>query len=293
MVDKFTVGFKPQNKWGWLAATDFFLGGMGAGAFLISMFFGISEGMITGLIAVAFGALALLIDLGRPERFFKAPSRFFYSWISRGTIFTTIFLVFGVLYVATEFIGLPWSREAFLGQSIAFLAAIGAIGIILYTGFFLAHSASIPFWNTPLLPLLFALFSLISGVGALFILLPVLNLRIADIRSLQLMNIILLISSLLFIWIYILNMFYSTLSSRESVRILIKGEMSWPFLVWVNAFGMIMPLAMTALIYFAQAGTEPSSSVMFVAGFLALLGGFYFRYSILRAGVYAPLNPLA
>lgn len=294
MVDKFTVGFKAQNKWGWLAAIDFFLGGTGAGAFLISMYFGINAGLIVGLIAVALGALALLLDLGRPERFWKALNRLAVSWVSRGTVFTTIFLVFGILYIAPEFINeLFWDRGTGLGQAIGFVAVLGGTGVIIYTGFLLAHLASIPFWNTPLLPLLFALFALISGAGALFVVLPFLGQRNIDFRSLQIMNIILLASTLGLIWIYILNMFYSTLASRESVRLLIKGSLSWPFLVWVNAFGLIMPLAMTILINSADAGLSSSAPVLFVAGMFALLGGFYFRYSILKAGVYAPLNPLA
>ncbi len=294
MVDKFTVGFKPQNKWGWLAALDFFLGGTGAGAFLISMYFGINAGMIVGLIAVALGAMALLLDLGRPERFWKALTRVAFSWISRGTIFTAIFLVFGVLYIAPEFInGLFWSRETGLGQAIGLVAALGGIGVIIYTGFLLAHSASIPFWNTPLLPLLFVLFALITGAGALFMVLPFQGQLSIDIKSLQIMNILLLTATFVVLWIYIFNMFYSTLASRESVRLLLRGSLSWPFLVWVNAFGLIMPLAMTILIYAAGAGLSSSASVLFVAGALALLGGFYFRYSILKAGVYAPLNPMA
>lgn len=294
MVDKFTVGFKPQNKWGWLAAIDFFLGGTGAGAFIISMFFGIDAGMIVGLIAVAMGALALLLDLGRLGRFWKALSRPGNSWISRGTILTIVFLIFGILYIVPEFFtGLPWSKGTGPGQAIGLVTVMGAAGVMLYTGFLLSLSSAIPFWNTALLPLLFALFALLCGAGTLFILLPFLGQPNIDIRSLQIMNIILLVFALVFIWIYILNMSYSTLASRESVRLLINGRLAWPFLILVNVFGLIIPLVISIIIYLAKVKLGPASSVLVVAGLLALLGGFYFRYSILRAGVYAPLNPMA
>ncbi|MDP2726177.1 MAG: NrfD/PsrC family molybdoenzyme membrane anchor subunit, partial [Dehalococcoidia bacterium] len=136
MVDQFTIRFKTQSHWTSLAAIDFFLGGTGAGTFLLSMYLNVVVGMVIGWIAVALGALALLIDLGRPERFLRAGSQLGKSWISRGVIFTGLFLVFGILRLAPELLaGLPWGPATGLGQAIGVVVTLGAIGVMMYTGF--------------------------------------------------------------------------------------------------------------------------------------------------------------
>ena len=36
-IDEFLIGVKPQREWGWLVISYLFLGGAGAGLFLISL----------------------------------------------------------------------------------------------------------------------------------------------------------------------------------------------------------------------------------------------------------------
>jgi len=37
-IDEFLIGVKPQREWGWLVISYLFLGGAGAGLFLISLY---------------------------------------------------------------------------------------------------------------------------------------------------------------------------------------------------------------------------------------------------------------
>src|SRR3990172_7389619 len=98
MVDEFSVGFRVQREWSWLILFAFFLGGMGAGLFLISYFIGFNIGLVVGLLIVAVGKnTAHLLFLGRPERFWRAFTQPFISWISRGIYFDTIFIIFSAL----------------------------------------------------------------------------------------------------------------------------------------------------------------------------------------------------
>ncbi len=133
-------------------------------------------------LALTLGAVALLVDLGRPDRFIRAGSQVARSWISRGAIFTSIFLLFGVLRIAAQVApGLPWAPGGGLGQAVGLLATLGALGVMLYTGFLLSQSPSIPFWNTTMLPLLFASFAFTCGVGVVLVMLPILGEKAIDL----------------------------------------------------------------------------------------------------------------
>lgn len=290
MVDQFVIGFKPQRSWGKLAAVDFFLGGTGAGAFVISMYANLVAGMVIGWIAVAAGAVALLADLGRPGRFVRAGSRVGNSWISRGVVFTTLFLLFGVLRLAPEWlVALPWKPGTGGGIAIQVVATIGALGVMMYTGFLLSQSPSIPFWNSTLLPLLFALSGLTCGAGVILLILPAIGERAVDLRSAEAVGISLLAASLVFLWVYLLNMASSTTAARESVQLLLKGRLAVPFLVGVTLVGIILPLLLSGIVYLSGAGFAVASPALAVAGILMLIGGYVFRYSVLKAGVYPPV----
>ncbi len=293
MVDQFVIGFKTQKWWGSLAAIDFFLGGTGGGTFILSMYLGLPFGMVLGWIAVALGAVALLIDLGRPDRFLRAGSQVARSWISRGVVFTTLFLVFGLLRMAPEWLtGLAWGSSTGLGQAIGVVAALGALGVMMYTGFLLSHSPSIPFWNTTLLPLLFALYGFACGAGVLLVALPSLGGRAADLKSAAVIGIALFAACLVFLWIYLLTMASSTVAAKESVRMLVRAQLSVPFLIGVNLVGLVVPLVLAASVYLADPGFAAASPALAAAGLLALIGGYLFRYSLLRAGVYPPVIDL-
>lgn len=288
MIDQFVIGFKTQRSWGSLAAIDFFLGGTGAGAFILSMYLGILPGMMIGWIAVALGAVALLIDLGRPDRFLRAGSQVARSWISRGVISTTVFLLFGILRIAAGIMsGLPWGAGSGLGQVITVLATLGALGVMLYTGFLLSQSPSIPFWNTTMLPLLFALSAFTCGIGVVMVLLPALGERSVDLRVVEVSAIGLLAASLVFLWIYLLTVSSSTVAAKESARMLTSRELVVPFLLGVNLIGLVVPLIIAVVAYLAGVW-----AMLPLAGILALVGGYLFRYSVLKAGVYPPVIDL-
>lgn len=293
MVDQFVIGFKTQKWWGTLAAADFFLGGTGAGTFLLAMYLGSVLGMVIGWLAVAAGAIVLLIDLGRPGRFIRAGSRLGRSWISRGVFLTSLFLLFGFLRVTGQDNGsLPWGTSTDLGLAIGVLAAIGGVGVMMYTGFLLSHSPAIPFWNTTLLPLLFAVYGLSCGAGVVMVALSLGGGRPAYASLVQPASLWLLGVSLVLTWVYLLTMASSTVAARESVRMLLRGPLWVEFLIGVTLVGLVAPLALVALVTLSSAPAAAPSPVLALAGVLALVGGYLFRRSILRAGVYPPVIDL-
>lgn len=92
-IDEFLIGVKFQREWGWLVISYLFLGGAGAGLFLISLYIDHAWAGALGLLVVIFGTLLLFLDLGRPERFWRAFFRPQSSWISRGCFFITFLVV--------------------------------------------------------------------------------------------------------------------------------------------------------------------------------------------------------
>ena len=62
-IDEFLIGVKPQREWGWLVISYLFLGGAGAGLFLISLYLDHAWAGLLGLLVLVLGTLLLFLDL--------------------------------------------------------------------------------------------------------------------------------------------------------------------------------------------------------------------------------------
>jgi formate-dependent nitrite reductase membrane component NrfD len=73
---RFAFGYYRQTFWNWLIGTAFFLGGLGAGLFVLALLTDHTAGMLVGYLIVVVGKnTAHLLFLGRPERFWRAAMR--------------------------------------------------------------------------------------------------------------------------------------------------------------------------------------------------------------------------
>ncbi len=280
MAHEFSTELTAQEEWGWLLALDLFFAGMGGALFLLYLIFGLPPSVaLLSLGLVALGAVVLLVELGHPLRAWRAICRPFSSWISRGVIFVTLFIVFGALYTASGFDSFAWlaPQSDAARRAIGAVAGIAALFVILYPGFVLAASPSIPFWNSPLLPVLFLTHSLMAASGLLFLLAP-LGLMGADVPGWGLLAAILIVVNLGLGATYLAISKGSGLATREAVKRLNEGSLGWTFKAGVIFIGMIIPLLMVLWL----------PSVLSLAGLCILIGGLLFRYCVLKAGVYVP-----
>jgi len=292
MVEEFTLQHNVQQEWKWLAVLDFFLAGTGAGLFLVSLFLGIEMAGVIGLVATALGAVALLADLGRPERFWRAISRPSTSWISRGAILVTVFLVFGALHSAPAiplFSGLPWTTGAGFGMVTGIIAAVAGLGVMAYTGFLLADSPAIAAWQSALVPIQFVAFSLLTGTGALYLLLPFLSPSAVSLPVWEAIGLTLSVLVLLMLVAYPLILRSSTSGAREAERELIKGRLGVPFLGGGIIIGLLIPIAVVAYLLLAGISVAAATAPLFLIGVLLIVGGLCFRYCLLNAGFYEPV----
>jgi protein NrfD len=281
MAHQFTVELNGQEEWSWLLAMDLFFGGLGGGLFILAQMFGLGPGIsLLALGLVVLGAIVLLMELGHPLRAWRALLRPTSSWISRGVIFVTLFLLFGVLYTAPAFDSfswLPWGADTLGGKTIGAIAGICALFVMLYPGFVLSASPSIPFWNNPLLPVLFVSQSLM-GASSMILLISPLGAPSPALQEIGHLTAILIAANFILIGTYLLVVKGSGLAAREGVRRLSQGPLGWMFTGGVILVGTVLPLLLVLCL--------PSANAL--AGALVLTGALLFRYCVLKAGVYVP-----
>lgn len=288
-AEQFTIAFRVQKAWGALVALGLFLGGLGGGLFLISLFVGFGAGFGLGISATLLGALCLLLHLRRPQQFWRAVSRPGTSWISRGVISIAVFVGLGVVYIVPPMLGLsslPWSEGTALGQAILAVAAFLALLIVVYTGFILSTPPAIAFWHNALLPALFSLYSLAGGLSFIYLWHGLVDGKELG-ANLQALQVGLMAAILISVLIYLAAMSSSTVAAKESLRLLVAGEFSSLFLGGVLLVGLIVPLLMASYGYLS--GIPLPTVALAVIGIFDLIGGFLFRYSLLKSGLYAPI----
>ncbi len=287
------MAIEKQNTLGGLIVIDLFLGGAGGGMFFISFVMDLLKkyesiariGCLCGLIFVLGGTFVLFFDLGNKNklyRLFLNPS----SWVTRGTCFITLFVIFGLAYslpAFEPFSWIPWDKATIFGKALGWFAVVFSLLTMLYTGFLLGTTKRIPLWNTPTLPLLFLSSSLYTGmaflllIGYLFVPTPGVS-----FHTLVIIEIVLILLQLVVLGLFLWSGGYGSITAVESIRLLLKSRL---FSIGVVITGLIIPLGL--LIY--HMSMENRFGVPILASFLLLASGLFLRYCILRAGVRLPL----
>jgi formate-dependent nitrite reductase membrane component NrfD len=121
---------------------------------------------VSTILAFAFFAY----DLGRPLAATASPLEalvyFTNSWMARGIIFVSGLLLFSLLYtISVLFSSKPWLRVTF-----ATLGMLFGLFSTVYSGFELAATTGVPFWNNAGLPVLFLAGGIFVGAGIGYIL---------------------------------------------------------------------------------------------------------------------------
>jgi formate-dependent nitrite reductase membrane component NrfD len=286
-------GFGGRRKWrdGALLMA-LFLGGIGAGQFVISTWIIKSvDSALIGVLVVGVGkTVAHLVYLGQPKRFYRLFLKSRTSWISRGLIFMVVFLVFAVAYLAPDigFGWVPWTSDSALGQTIWLAAVLSASLVMVYDGFVLASCKSITSWNTALMPLLFFTYAIAGGVAMTYLTMTLTGGKILNQSTLTDLDAILLGTMLALVAIYVVNMASSTSTAREALRRLTATKLAISFIGLAMIAGLMVPLALTYL-HELQIEGAVASVLLAASSLLELAGDLSVRHSILRAGLHTPV----
>lgn len=161
--------------WGAPIAMYLFLAGLGAGAFVAATAVGrmapqakrtVRAGRVIALGAVAVGLVLLMVDA---KGGFLHPWRFalllgnVQSVMTWGVVFLAAFVVIAAVVVVRDLLrkSVPFGLEA---------AGCGfAIAVAMYTGVLLGVVKTFPLWNSAVLPFLFLVSAMSTGVCAVFL----------------------------------------------------------------------------------------------------------------------------
>ncbi len=279
----------PQTEWiekrGILLWLAFYVGGLGGGVYLVSLYFNSLVGIfISWLIVVILKGGFHILYLGHPFRFWRMFFRPQTSWITRGLIFVVAFI--GLVFI--QLLLAYFKPGTDLETLVKVLAVIMAIGMSIYTGFVINYVNGIQFWTSSIIPFLFVLCGVLGGFGI------VLGIAHAtggiNIVAVETGSAILMIVVAGLIAIYLTSARYLGPAGRESVKALIRGPIAPVFWVGVVLCGIIIPfiVSLTSLL-----GGEPSVFVQIIAILCEIAGGLTLRYAILKGGLYSPLIPIS
>ncbi len=286
---EFMVQFTAEKEWVdkrgilfWLAL--FFIE-LGAGMFIVSSVFNSLPGMLIGwLICGVLGGGLHLLYLGHPLRFWRIiafPSGWKTSWINRGMYFLIIFLALGLIHMILT----QWASPA-IGLLIA--ADIFAFFAVIYAGFALAFVNGIKLWNTPMMPVLFAVAGIWGGIGLTIATVLVTGAH-EVVATLETWTRTFLIGFIGILVIYLLGIRYSGAAGKVSVRQIVVGK--WAPLFWVVVVVLGMALPLTVALVGWLGGVAIPVGFIFAVILFELLGDLSLRYLILKNGVYEGLIP--
>jgi polysulfide reductase chain C len=299
---------RPQKEWREIIAIYLYLAAMGAGSFIIGTLinwlgvklipsflpfidlFGYTLNfskvpILWGPIMVAIGAPFLILDLGIKWRFMYACLNPRTSWVARGFIILSIFIILGLVLFAKSVLPFEWLHaESALWRIPEIIAFAFAFGTAIYTGILLKATKSIPLWNTYLLPLLFLVSALSTGSMAIILSTLGTGLFLHDARALKVLmggEQVLVVIEGIVLYLFLARSYRAAEQGKDSVRLLLFGEMKLIFWGGVVLLGFIFPVILENI-----ASLFPGNVLLiFVAGILLLCGGFFLRLGVLHSGI--------
>jgi formate-dependent nitrite reductase membrane component NrfD len=275
--------YRPQREWidgrGILIVVAHFFSGIGAGAWLWSTLYDFPLGRVLAFASVmGLSGVAHLAFLGRWDRFWRILRRPHQSWISRGMWAIGVFgLAAGVVLLRVPGSVLPGLATA--------LSLVAACGILLYEGFVYAASRAIPFWRTRLLPALYIAYGLRGG-AALLLVAAALGGDGFDVAAVEAIKLWVVVSTAVLVLLYLVAGSRAGGAARESVAQLVAGRVSPSFYGGTVLVGIVVPVALAL-------GREtlglPELALVGSIGVASLVGDFYVKYCVVKAGVYTPM----
>ena len=290
---------KGQHTWHFDHAVYFFLGGMGAAAYVIGViadFLGGSWaplapiGIWLGFPLVAIGALVLLVFLGKPLNAVHSWKRPGKSWIARGVIIITIFLVLNAIHIGFWL----WPFNALADnvgarQVLGILGLIFAFGVMIYTGLLLGASRPIAFWSNSMLPMAFLVSALYTGVLIVLFVASLAGPALAAPVGVLSYFVILMVIVQLFVLAFYFQGSHRVPEARGSVLLVLNGKLAPLFWFWVFVVGLLLPLVLEIINISALKGGG-GAGLHVIAAIAGLAGSLALRQVFLAGGVFADIR---
>jgi len=187
---------------------------------------------------------------------------------------------------------LPWAGgSGAIGGIFKVIAVIAALFVMIYPAFVMAYPPSIPFWNNSMLPILYFCYGLAGGVSIILFTEPFLAEVSMNLSIVHLLGKILIITVTALMLIYFSAVYKGPVGAQETIKVLLYkgGGLSLLFDVVVVGLGLIIPLLLLFYLQTTPLGLSTVRNLLAFSAFLELIGGFFFRFCLLRGGIYNPV----
>lgn len=161
-----------------------------------------------------------------------------------------------------------------------------SVGVASYTGVLL-NAAVRPLWSAPLLPVLFLISALSTGVASVILLAalsPWQRARHRELNALTKADAILIILECLIILTMIIMGRMSSPSVSSAFGSLLFGHYAWIFWLFIVGLGLMIPLGLELMELKDKVPVKWAWPVTISSSFLVLVGGFFVRFVITYAG---------
>ena len=268
-----------QTEWLWLIAIYLFLAGVAGGAYLSGVAADMMGWETLGKIGVTIswplvgiGCLMLLLDLGQIKNAWRSAMKPGTSWMARGVIIISGFMIIGFIHTVLLWTGMG---GGIVLQLLSILGCVFAFSTMVYTGLLLGDALPFPFWSTILLPVLFFVSALSTGIMAVILVGTFMGGAEEGIATLTNADIILLVLEAFVLAAY-LHGAHRLPNTQPSAEFLLRGEGAAFFWGGVAFCGLAAPLCLEV------AGLHGVGAA--VASLFGLFGGLLLRYCVLAGG---------
>lgn len=238
-------------------AVYFYMTGLSAGSFILSTLaygFGIKKfkplgkiGIVLATVLLVLAPLNLIADLGQPWRFWHLfPYLNPTSPITYGSFLLTLYPLNCVIYAVFMFAGNDRMTKLF-----------GLIGIPLavsvhgYTGFIMALAKARALWNTALMPILFLVSAMVSGIALMILVVTIAGFfskerrpNAALINDLGKILAVSIVLDLFLVFSDVLVLLTADIEAREAAMMILNGGFSRYFLGVEILSGALVPLVL-------------------------------------------------
>ena len=319
-----------EIQWSILIVLYPYITGLVAGAFIASSLYHVFGNkdvkpvarfaLLTALAFLCVAMLPLLAHLGNPLRgieimftphFTSAMSGFGYIfsfymivvlleiWLAfRVDIVTTALNSRGwkeLLYSALALFSFDISKEALeadekLGKKLAIIGIPSAAFLHGYVGFIFGGIKANPWWSTPLMPIIFLMSAIVSGIALLILLyLAVMKLKKHPINHKTLYALahylwIFLIVDVVLEMLEIISMKYEALEEIEIIEHLLAEKIAFTFYGIQLTMGALIPFILLMLVGVMKNRDKLKVAMVTISSVLIVIGVFAMRWNVVIGG---------
>lgn len=283
-----------EMHWHWMIVIYLFLGGLGAGAYLTSFaaergWLGANSnlsrvGYYIAAPIVAIGTILLVFDLGQGLTKPLLLIRLLFntnSVMTWGVYILALFILVGLIK------GFCVMRRISAPKIITWAGAVLALATGTYTGMLLAVIGAVPFWNTWIMPVLFVLSALSTGLSLTSLLAPLVEKRKSGDQREGLFHLVLMVLEIIVVAVFITLMASGAqgTAGQESVFFLVNGVYALVFWGYFIALGLLFPLVVFLIQHLRKRQQAQHSYLIKVTDIAVLVGGFTLRALIIFAAL--------